>query len=103
VDTYSEPGRVAPARGDSWPEPDSETLNAVNVEYYAGYGDTEATSITNIGTRIPNVKLAILTLCVHWYDRRGIDSSGAIMVPVKHSLDAMLAKDKIEPPNYEDC
>jgi uncharacterized phiE125 gp8 family phage protein len=95
VDTASTLGRVAPARGETWPSIDDEAFNPVRVLYVAGYASSALVPAT--------IKLAILTLCVHWFDRRGIDGPLSVDGPLKHSLDAMLWKEKIEPPNYEDC
>ena len=39
VDTKSQPGRIIPAYGESWPTVRSDTLNAVTVNFVAGYGD----------------------------------------------------------------
>ena len=41
VDTYTTPGRIAPAYGESWPATRSQP-NAVTVTYRAGYGTTMA-------------------------------------------------------------
>lgn len=38
VDTTSEPGRIMPRYGDTWPVP-REQINAVSVVYVAGYGE----------------------------------------------------------------
>ncbi|HEV2612537.1 MAG TPA: phage head-tail connector protein [Noviherbaspirillum sp.] len=41
VDTVSEPGYIVPADGVEWPATMAR-INAVNVEYVAGYGATQA-------------------------------------------------------------
>ncbi len=41
VDTVSEPGYIVPAPGAAWPAT-LDRVNAVNVEYVAGYGATQA-------------------------------------------------------------
>lgn len=41
VDTESEPGRVVPAPGKAWPAT-AVRINAVEVQYIAGYGPTPA-------------------------------------------------------------
>lgn len=41
VDTYSEPGRVLPAYGYSWPDV-YDTPNAVEIRYVAGYADADS-------------------------------------------------------------
>jgi uncharacterized phiE125 gp8 family phage protein len=40
VDTYSEPARITPAYGMTWP-PIYPIFNAVRVQYIAGYGDDD--------------------------------------------------------------
>ena len=93
VDIDSEPGRVAPASGESWPEADSERFDAVIIQYLCGYG---------IASAVPaHIKLAIMVLCKHWYDRGSIDNA-ALSGATRHSFDALIGKERIEPPNYED-
>lgn len=43
VDTASEPGCLVPAPGKAWPATQAGAINAVEVAYTAGYGDTAAT------------------------------------------------------------
>lgn len=40
VDLLSEPGRIVPAPDESWPATQIRRINAVEVIYKAGYGDT---------------------------------------------------------------
>lgn len=42
VDKVTVPGYIVPARGKAWPETDAH-VNAVSVDYTAGYGPTAAT------------------------------------------------------------
>ena len=61
VDAESEPGRVVPAYGVSWPAVRS-IINAIEISYTAGYGDADA---------VPQaIKQAILFLVGHWYEHR---------------------------------
>lgn len=61
VDTYTEPGRVIPAYGESWPST-RIVMNAVTETYIAGYGAAAA---------VPeNVKHCIKRLLSHWYEFR---------------------------------
>lgn len=41
VDTLTEPARIAPAAGKCWPSTQYETLNAVRVNFTAGYGSRD--------------------------------------------------------------
>lgn len=42
LDTASEPGRLLPAPGTSWPATQAGAWNAVQIAYTAGYGDSGA-------------------------------------------------------------
>lgn len=62
VDTASEPGRIAPAYGESWPDTRAGQLNAVTVRFVAGYGAASA---------VPQkIKQAMLLIIGHWYEHR---------------------------------
>lgn len=63
VDTHSEPGRVVLAYGESWPSDILYPVNAVKIEYEAGYGDNPED--------VPaELKQAILILTAHFYEQR---------------------------------
>lgn len=60
IDTVSEPGYAVPATGKTWPD-EADRINAVWVDYTAGYGDTHAS--------VPEtVKLYILAMLVELVD-----------------------------------
>jgi uncharacterized phiE125 gp8 family phage protein len=62
VDADSEPGRVIPAYGTSWPTTRSQPV-AVTITWSCGYGSA--------GTDIPEpIRQTILMLVAHWYDSR---------------------------------
>jgi len=62
VDAISEPGRVVPAYGESWPTPRAQ-VNAVTVTFVAGYGTTPET--------VPEpTRHLILLLVAHYYENR---------------------------------
>ena len=42
LDTVSEPGWLVPGPGKTWPETQSGAINAVTVDYTAGYGAAAA-------------------------------------------------------------
>lgn len=61
VDTDSEPARLAPAYGETWPSPIRQ-LNAVTVTYSAGYSTASA---------VPQgVRTAIKMLASNWFENR---------------------------------
>lgn len=60
-DGLSEPGRIVPAWGEVWPDTRDE-LNAVTVEFDAGYGDA---------SEVPqSIKQAMLLIVAHGFDDR---------------------------------
>lgn len=60
-DTSTEPGRVAPAFDESWPDT-REVLNAVKIRYVAGFGAAAA---------VPNgIKVAIQQMVSGWFENR---------------------------------
>ena len=64
VDVDSEPGRIEPAYGTTWPSHRS-VMNAIRVEYTAGYGAASA---------VPQViKDGILMLAGYWFENRDTD------------------------------
>lgn len=81
VDAASEPGRVMPVYGGSWPSL-REVPNAVQVEYEAGYGD-EAGDVPQ------KLKQAILLTIGAWYAQRE-EPSGSYQPPVPWAAEALL-------------
>lgn len=69
VDTEQEPGRLVLRSGAVWPVA-LQTANAVEIDYTAGYGDTQAD--------VPaGLRLAILQMAASAYQHRGDDCSMA--------------------------
>ena len=62
VDAQSQPGRIEPVYGESWPVT-RDVINAVTVTHTAGFG-TAASSVPD------DIKHAILLLVGHWYMNR---------------------------------
>ena len=60
LDTVSEPGRIAPASGCSWPSTNSDYLAAVTITFVAGW--TEAANVPD------EIKQAIYLFVGHWFD-----------------------------------
>lgn len=68
VDADSEPARIGPAYGKTWPTI-RPSLGAVQVEYQAGYGAAD-----DVPTPL---KQAIKMLAAHWYEHREAVDVGA--------------------------
>lgn len=82
VDAESEPGRVTPVYGGSWPSARSQ-MNAVEVTFKAGYGDAAAS--------VPqSAKQAILMLVGHWFENRETTITGTIIAQVPMAVKALL-------------
>jgi uncharacterized phiE125 gp8 family phage protein len=83
VDDASDPGRVLPAPGASWPDTQAERVNAVRVRFVAGYGNAAA---------VPQaIKAAMLLLIGHLYEHRESEVIGTIVTPLNFAVDALLA------------
>lgn len=67
VDLYSEPARVMPADGGSWPTPDDERPNAVRIRFTAGYVTNDSPDADNPP---PAIKAAILLIVGDLYRNR---------------------------------
>lgn len=62
VDTASQPGRLTPGYGKSWPST-REIINAVTLRITAGYGDD--------WNSVPQpIRQAMLMMIAHWYENR---------------------------------
>lgn len=82
VDIASEPGRVAPAYGETWPDT-REQLNAVTIRFVAGYGDNPAD--------VPGgIRQAMLMLIGHLFERRESTITGTIISTVPLSTQYLL-------------
>ena len=80
VDTYSEPGRVSPIYGQTWPSARYQP-NAVTIQFIAG-----STAIGNVDE---GYKTAIKMLVDHWYNHRSaVDEVEMMAVPM--AVDALL-------------
>ena len=67
VDAKSEPGRIVPAYGKSWPGTRTEP-NAVQVRFVAGYG----TQPSDIDAKVPELRQAIGVLVGTMYEQREV-------------------------------
>jgi uncharacterized phiE125 gp8 family phage protein len=80
VDTRTEPGRVTPAYGESWPSV-RDQYNAVEVRFVAGFG---------AATAVPeDIKAAILLMVGHLYEHREeVSDAQTFLLP--RAVDALL-------------
>lgn len=81
VDDASEPGRIAPAFGYVWPLTQID-MNAVAVEFTAGYADAAA---------VPAIaKHAIKLLVGHWHENR--EAVGKVGDEIKLAYDSLIQR-----------
>lgn len=84
LDAVSEPARLLPAYGESWPVTRSH-INVVEVAYVAGYG-ADKDSVPRA------IRVAILQVVAHHYEHREVTISGTIITPIP-----MAAKETLTP------
>ena len=81
VDTFSEPGRIAPARGCSWPSVDDETMLPVRVSFVAGWDSSDD---------VPGeIKHAVKLLTAQWFETLTAVTAGA-MADVPNTIKMLL-------------
>jgi len=92
VDNQSEPGWVLPVV--SWPTP-LNAINAVRVDYVAGYGAT-ADSPPSLTGKIPfNIKAAMLLIIGHLHENRAQNIVGQAVGELPMGVDYLLRQYKI--------
>lgn len=80
VDTKSEPGRIVPAYGKSWPST-RDIVNAVTVRFVAGYGNA---------TAVPkSIKQAMLMHIEHMFDNRGTVNIGNVVNEIPLTMQSL--------------
>ncbi len=86
VDSKSEPGRIVPAYGLSWPSTRSK-LNAVEVKFVAGFG---------LAASVPEtIKAAIKLLAAHWYENREATTPAQESEPLPMAVDSIVWDERI--------
>lgn len=89
VDTKNEPGRIALAVGESWPDTQADRINAVTVRFVAGYGAAAA---------VPEgIKTAMKLLIAHWFENREPVAAGVgfSSTPMPMSVEMLLWQHRI--------
>ena len=87
VDILSQPARIRPVYGGSWPEV-RPGYNAIQVAFTAGYGDA--------ATDVPEtLRHAILLLAAHWHEVRE-PVADKVMSPVPMTVDDLLALEAVD-------
>lgn len=86
-DVFSEPARIIPAYGCSWPSARKQ-LNSVAITFTAGYGAS--------GSSVPEpIKQAMLLMIGHWYENREDVVIGRISTAVPMASKYLLETYKI--------
>ena len=83
VASQSEPARIVPAPGCTWPST-QERLEAVEVNYTAGYA--------NAASVPPGLKLAVMMLVNHWYRTREPVNIGTSVTPIALTVESLLSQ-----------
>lgn len=87
VDSVSEPARITPAYGSSWPSA-RYVVNAISVTYRAGYANAAAVPFA--------IKQAMLMLIGHWYEQRESVVVGSISKEVEFAVHALLQPYRVD-------
>lgn len=86
VDLDSQPCRISPSYGNTWPVNQNE-MNAVKITFTAGYASADL---------VPqNVKLAMLLLIGHWFEHRESVITGTITKEIEFAVTNLLAQERM--------
>lgn len=86
VDTKTEPGRIVPAYGKSWPST-RDIVNAVTVRFVAGYGNA---------TAVPkSLKQAMLMHIEHMFGNRGTVAIGNIVNEIPLTMQSLYSMHRV--------
>ena len=88
VDTYSQPGRIYLAYGQTWPTA-REIENAVTITYQAGYGGSAATVNESIAAVPQTTKHGLALLVGHWFRNREPVNIGNIVNALPYAVEAL--------------
>ena len=84
VDLVSEPARILPEPGATWPTLEADRVNAVEVIFVVGYGATAA-SVRE------DVKHAIKLMVADWYEHREDASDGKVPKSIPRGAEQILS------------
>lgn len=97
LDTTSEPGRVAPAYGESWPSFTPYPLAPIKIMYTAGTSETSPATDVAVDSRI---KLALLLLVGHmWENREAVvvaDTAKISQIAIEYGLESLISSLQVE-------
>ena len=79
------PARIIPAYGQVWPAVRGDTLNAVTIQFIAGW--------TTAALVPASIKRALIAIVGHWFENREPVNIGNINTILPHYLDALIAID----------
>lgn len=85
TDIYSEPARILPAYGVTWPST-RDVLNAVTIRFVCGAAETAVKE---------TVKQAIKMLVAHWFESREPVLIGSISKDLEFALTSLLWMDRV--------
>jgi len=89
VDLVSEPGRILPAYGLTWPTTLLQPINGVVVRYIAGYS-SDAAEVP------PGVKQSMLMLIGYWYENREAATlERGVSQRLEFAIDALLGQERV--------
>ena len=89
-----EPARLALQRDESWPTAELRSRNAVQVDFWAGYG---AGSTGNAATLVPEGhKLAVRLLTAHFFENREPVPVGTVARELPFSLRALIDLHRVQ-------
>lgn len=87
VDTASEPGRIIPAYGKTWPQVILQPIGAVKIRFTTGYDDV---------TLVPEkIKQAMKLLIGHWYEHREEVNLGVSVSEIPMAAKMLLWQDRV--------
>ena len=90
VDAFSEPGRITPVFGGTWPAT-RDVPNAVTVLYQAGYGGSTANVNESVAAVPETIKHGISLLSAHWFrNREPVLTEGSQASPLPYAVEEML-------------
>lgn len=93
VDTSSEPGRIVPAFGQTWPQTRGH-IDDVTVRFVAGYAGDD--SPEDLRANVPgSIKAAIKVLVDEMYQNRGDTVLGSTVADLPFGVRALLAPFKV--------